>query len=102
VTIRQHPINSKKEGFVLKKFILLAGMAAAIAGCSTSANRLAEVSPGMNKSQVISILGSPESVSGQGSGEVFTYTLSNSWNSPVWNEKYYVYFVNGQVVRYGK
>ncbi len=87
---------------MLKKIAVALFVAALLVGCSTSAKRLAAVSPGMTKAQVINILGFPESVSGQGSEEVFIYTLSNSWNSPVWNEKYHVYFVNGHVVRYGR
>jgi outer membrane protein assembly factor BamE (lipoprotein component of BamABCDE complex) len=87
---------------MLKNIAITAASALLLAACSTSANRLSEISPGMTKTQVIEILGSPESVSGQGAGEAFIYTLSNSWNSPVWNEKYYVYFTNGRVVRYGK
>jgi len=87
---------------MFKKNAIAAVSAVLLVACSTSANRLAEISPGMTKTQVIEILGSPESVSGQGAGEAFIYTLSNSWNSPVWNEKYYVYFTNGRVVRYGK
>lgn len=87
---------------MLKKLVVAVFMAALLIGCSTSAKRLAAVSPGMTKPQVINVLGSPESVSGQGSEEVFIYTLSNSWNSNVWNEKYYVYFADGRVVRYGR
>jgi outer membrane protein assembly factor BamE (lipoprotein component of BamABCDE complex) len=89
------------DNFMLKK-IAIAATVVLLVGCSTSAKRLAIVSPGMTKAEVVKILGSPESVSGQGAEEVFLYTLSNSWNSPVWNEKYYVYFVDGRVVRYGK
>lgn len=84
------------------KFAITIAMVAILVGCSTSAQRLADVSPGMTKAQVIDVLGSPESVSGQGGGEVFIYTLSNSWNSSVWNEKYYVQFIDGLVVKYGK
>jgi outer membrane protein assembly factor BamE (lipoprotein component of BamABCDE complex) len=86
---------------MFKKVVITAAAALMLAGCATSAKRLAQISPGMTKGQVISVLGNPESVSGQGSAEVFTYTLSNSWNSPVWNTKYHVYFVDGRVVRYG-
>ncbi len=73
-----------------------------LVGCSTSAKRLAAVSPGMAKAQVVDILGNPESVSGQKSEEVFIYTLSNSWNGPVWSDKHHVYFIDGRVVHYGK
>ncbi len=86
---------------MIKKLIVTTTLALLV-GCSTSAKKLAQVSPGMTKAQVISVLGSPESVSGQDDTEFFIYTLSNSWNSPLWNEKYYVRFVNGKVVRYGK
>jgi outer membrane protein assembly factor BamE (lipoprotein component of BamABCDE complex) len=86
---------------MLKKVLVLAATAFFLSACSTSANRLAQISPGMTKVDVISVLGNPESVSGQGYTEVFTYTLSNSWNAPVWNTKYHVYFNDGKVVRYG-
>lgn len=86
---------------MFKKFIALAAAALLLAGCGTSAKRLAQISPGMTKAQVISVLGNPESVSGQSSAEVFIYTLSNSWNAPVWNTEYHVYFIDGKVVRYG-
>jgi len=87
---------------MLKKLLVTTALIAALAGCSTSANKLAAISPGMSKAEVIGTLGPPESVTGQGSEEVFIYTLSNSWNSSVWNEKYYVQFSRGRVVRYGK
>ena len=73
-----------------------------LTACGTSANKLSMLSPGMSKESVVNTLGMPESVSAQGGNEVFIYTLSNSWNSPLWNEKYFVYFFNGKVVRYGK
>lgn len=87
---------------MFKKLAVSVATIGLLVGCGTSAKRLAEISPGMTKTEVISVLGSPESVSGQGSEEVFIYTLSNSWNSPVWNEKYQVYFYNGRVVRFGQ
>ena len=87
---------------MFKKISVSLAVLVLLVGCSTSAKRLAEVSPGMTKEQVIAILGHPESVSGYGPREIFVYTLSNSWNSPVWNEKYQVHFIDGQVVRYGK
>lgn len=77
-------------------------IALVLQGCSTSASKLSLISPGMTKAEVVNVLGTPESVSGQGGDEVFIYTLSNSWNSPVWNEKYAVIFSDGKVVRYGK
>ena len=86
---------------MFKKLLAVAAAALLLVGCGTSAKRLAQISPGMTKAQVISVLGNPESVSGQGSAEVFTYTLSNSWNAPVWNTEYHVYFIDGKVVRYG-
>ncbi|OQX00393.1 MAG: hypothetical protein BWK73_48550 [Thiothrix lacustris] len=87
---------------MIKKLILTTTILTLLVGCSTSANRLTQVSPGMTKTQVISVFGNPESVTGQGNTEIFTYTLSNSWNNSVWNESYYIYFINGQVVKYGK
>lgn len=72
-------------------------------GCATtSAKRLNEISVGMTKSEVIQILGNPESVSGNGSQELFLYTLSNSFTNAEWNSTYAVQFVEGRVVRYGR
>jgi outer membrane protein assembly factor BamE (lipoprotein component of BamABCDE complex) len=73
-----------------------------LAGCATSATKLNEISVGMTKPQVVQILGTPESVRAQNGQEALIYTLSNSWNSPVWNEKYYVLLQNGKVVSYGQ
>lgn len=84
----------KKIAVMIISFLLIA--------CGTSAKRLNEVSVGMSKTEVMQILGSPESVRAQGGEEVLIYTLSNSWNSGVWNEKYYVRLINGQVHSYGK
>lgn len=86
---------------MFRNVVLTMGMAAIIAGCGTSATKLTEISPGMTKNQVKRILGKPESVSARGAEELFTYTLSNSWNSNLWNEKYHVYFINGRVSSYG-
>lgn len=73
-----------------------------IAGCGTSAKKLNEISEGMSKSEVIRILGTPESVRVQSGQEVLIYTLSNSWNNAVWNQTYYVQLQNGKVISYGK
>lgn len=71
------------------------------AACGTSAQRLTEVSMGMTRQDVVSVLGSPESVQAANGQEVLVYTLSNSWNSPVWNSQYAVVLQNGRVVAYG-
>jgi outer membrane protein assembly factor BamE (lipoprotein component of BamABCDE complex) len=86
-----------------KKLVaILFTVCAFITGCGTSATRLNDISVGMPKAEVIRILGTPESVRAQNGQEVLIYTLSNSWNSPVWNENYYVQLQNGRVVSYGK
>lgn len=73
-----------------------------LAGCGQSTNNLTKLNVGMDKSAVVSILGSPQSVAAQGNAEVWTYTLSNSWNNAVWNEEYYVRMVGGRVVSFGR
>lgn len=87
---------------MLKKLATVSLFLVLLSGCGTSAKKLNEVSTGMTKSEVIQILGSPESVRAKNGQEILIYTLSNSWNSPVWNEKYYVHLQNGRVVSYGQ
>lgn len=79
---------------------LAASLFLLLASCGTSASNLSKVSVGMTKPEVINVLGTPESVQANGYSEKLTYTLSNSWNSRVWNSRYYVYLNNGKVVGY--
>lgn len=74
----------------------------ALVGCGQSASNLTKLNVGMDKNAVISILGTPQSVSAQGNAEVWAYTLSNSWNNAQWNQEYYVRMVNGRVASYGR
>lgn len=73
---------------MLKKMASILTIATLFTGCSTSATKLISISPGMTKAQVINILGNPESVSGKGGAELFTYTLSNGWDSYAWKGEY--------------
>lgn len=88
----------------MRSFIPVAVVASVVlSGCaSTSATRLTSVSVGMTKAQVVSILGNPESVSGNGRQEVLYYTLGNSFFNSEWNSTYAVQFVDGRVVGYGR
>ena len=72
-----------------------------LAGCGQSAQSMNDLSLGMTRQNVVSILGTPQSVQAAGNQEVLTYTLSNSWNSQFWNSEYRVVLQNGRVVAYG-
>ncbi len=87
---------------MIKKIATIFLFSVLISGCGTSAKKLNELSTGMTKSEVIQVLGAPESVRAQNGQETLMYTLSNSWNSSVWNERYYVHIQNGRVVSYGQ
>ena len=75
-------------------------------GCATIPN-LNSVSLGMTKSEVIKILGNPQSVSARDNTEYLKYScLGAFWFSTVqcnsFNHEYFVRLVNGKVESYGK
>ena len=72
-------------------------------GCVT-ANVMNRVSLGMNKEQVVSALGSPDSVSAQGAAEYLSYRFPETgtewWLSQ--ERFYFVRIVDGSVESYGR
>ncbi len=86
---------------MFKKTVALTLLLTFLVGCGTSASRLNNLSIGMNKSEVVQILGTPQSVKARPGQEVLWYTLGNSWNSTAWNSQYYVMLQNGKIVSYG-
>lgn len=69
-----------------------------VVGCTTSASKLNEVSIGMTKSEVIQILGAPETMSAKSGTELLLYGIpSNDFS-----EKFFVALFNGKVMEYGQ
>jgi outer membrane protein assembly factor BamE (lipoprotein component of BamABCDE complex) len=72
-------------------------------GCAT-AHKMNSVQLGMTKSQVIEVLGRPDSISAQGSTEVFRYhlyeTSDDAYNG--FDSEYFVRLINGNVDSYGR
>jgi outer membrane protein assembly factor BamE (lipoprotein component of BamABCDE complex) len=85
---------------------LLVCLAALVAGCTTSSETMAELSVGMTKSEVIKLMGKPDSVSAQNGVEYLTYTLrtETSFTKNTWGYQgqYFVRVINGRVDSYGK
>ena len=77
-----------------------------LVGCYTSADVMSELSVGMTKSEVISLMGKPDSVSAQNGLEYMSYSLRTSTsftrNTFGYQGVYYVRLVNGRVESYGK
>lgn len=69
-------------------------------GCATKASRLNDVSLGMNKSEVIKIMGSPHSTKGSDGIEVMVY-LAYAQVFGAYHE-YWVVLQNGKVSKYGR
>ena len=92
-----------------RTFTLCLVFALLLAGCVTSSKRLSEISLGMNKTEVIAVLGEPQSVSARAGGiELLRYQLSGrnapplNPNSKVFADGYSVQLIDGKVVAYGR
>lgn len=90
----------------MRTLMLLAVVA--IVGCSTPSSRLNKVSLGMNKAQVVEILGEPESTRASKGVEFLIYSLRERIARPGEaiapigiDGKYFVKFVEGKVESYG-
>ena len=81
-------------------------LALLLVGCTTSSDAMTELSMGMSKSEVIKLLGKPDSVSATSGTEYLTYTLrtETSFTRNTWGYQghYFVRLVNGRVDSYGK
>lgn len=74
----------------------------ACVGHFAMASRLNDVSIGMSKSQVVSIMGEPESVLAVAGVEDLVYVLNTSaWDTSM-PEPYIVRLINGKVQSYGR
>ena len=77
-----------------------------LVGCTVSTDVMTELSMGMSKSEVIKLMGKPDSVSASSGVEYLTYTLrtetSFTRNTFGYQGQYYVRLVNGRVDSYGK
>ena len=76
----------------------------AVAGCAT-ASKMNQLSIGMAKQEVISVMGSPASTASPGSGvELLRYRLSPTDDHAFHGitEEYFVRLANGKVDSYGK
>jgi outer membrane protein assembly factor BamE (lipoprotein component of BamABCDE complex) len=84
----------------MRKAAMLVATLVAVAGCVTG-ERMASVSPGMTKDDVIGLMGKPDGFDSDGDHETLTYTnrLMSGWS---WDRgDYIIELQNGKVVRYG-
>lgn len=81
--------------------ILILGLT--IIGCATSA-KISGVQIGMTKSEVITVMGNPVSVSAIGGTEYLNYKLSETDDDAFmgWTTPYFVRLINGKVDSYGR
>jgi outer membrane protein assembly factor BamE (lipoprotein component of BamABCDE complex) len=87
----------------MKKNIVLGLAMAFLCGCASSSKLLNNVHLGMGESDVVKILGSPDSEAETKSGKVFYYTLRQPANGTLnLNAPYFVKFVGGKVDEYGR
>jgi hypothetical protein len=94
---------------LILRFSSLVGLLFLTIACVTSSKKLTEISIGMTKPQVITILGEPKSVSGRNDGtELLRYQLSGR-SAPIGNpngrqfaDGYTIQFFQDKVVAYGR
>ena len=88
----------------MRLFIALSSLL--LAACTTSSESMTDLSIGMSKSEVIKLMGKPDSVSATNGIEYLTYTLrtETSFTRNTWGYQgqYFVRLVNGRVDSYGK
>ena len=90
------------------KLLMALVLAGLIADCATSSKKLNQISVGMNKAEVIKILGAPESTRANRGIEFLIYTLTERIAKPgeaplpfPIQGQYFVKLVDGRVESYG-
>ena len=80
--------------------LFMLGVVALLFGCATSAAKLDRVQTGMNRNQVITLLGRPDGTRVRGNSEYLTYYLT--LDKPTGEQPYLVRLVDGEVDRVGR
>jgi hypothetical protein len=84
----------------IQRIVVAIAILVLFTGCVTWVSSMNQVSDGMTKKEVISILGNPVSTASPGHGvEILRYSLDHAF---VGWEEYYVKLVDGKVDSYGK
>ena len=90
---------------MLKQLIVISLSLLLIASCATPSSKMAEISIGMTKDEVIKRLGAPQTVRATVGQEELIYQMANSemgcW-SVMCTSPHKIVFVNGVVVAYMK
>jgi hypothetical protein len=83
----------------MKKTMALTTLIAVLCGCSTTSSDLNNLSLGMEKQDVIRILGTPQSTAAKGDTEVLRYWLKRAEGGG--KDQYIVQIVDGKVAAFG-
>jgi hypothetical protein len=76
----------------------------ALSSCASPGKKLNRVSLGMDKGQVLDIMGDPDSTKAADGVEVLVYDVDPWLHAEAWSYsgEYWVMFAGGRVVKYGK
>lgn len=87
----------------ITKTILLFTAVVLLGSCAT-AHKISGLKMGMNKDEVIAVMGTPTSVSAQGRTEYLNYALSETDDHAFYGitTPYYVRFIDGKVESFGR
>lgn len=89
----------------LRLALPLLGVSVALAACGVPARSIDRVHAGMDRNQVLSVMGPPDTVSHAAGKECAYYALlKDFWSRVPWSlsERYYVCYGDGKVASFGK
>lgn len=85
----------------MKRIMGAAVLAAALAGCHTTGQKITTLDPGSSRDQVVATLGRPDALSTMGDFEIYTYLARHRTRMSVVHTDYTVVMKDGHVVQFG-
>ncbi|GLQ89299.1 outer membrane protein assembly factor BamE domain-containing protein [Dyella flagellata] len=85
----------------MKRIIGVAVLAATVAGCHTTGQRITRLDPGSDRGKVVSVLGRPDAMRVVGDFEVYTYLARKRTRHSLEHTDYTVILKDGHVVEFG-
>ena len=85
----------------MKRIMGAAALAAALAGCHATGQKITRLDPGSSREQVLATLGRPDALSTMGEFEVYTYLDRHRTRHSLTHTDYTVVMKEGHVVEFG-
>jgi outer membrane protein assembly factor BamE (lipoprotein component of BamABCDE complex) len=85
----------------MKRIMGAAALAAVLAGCHTTGQKITKLDPDSSRDQVVATLGRPDALSTMGDFEVYTYLARHRSRVSMAHTDYTVVMKDGHVVQFG-